>query len=66
MRPSSESPERPITFIRTIRDRKLANMEVFVLSEPLYDVCESWAEEPSFEAWDAVYSDVREWLVRAN
>lgn len=49
-----------------IRDRKLANMEVFVLSEPLYDVCESWAEEPSFEAWDAVYSDVRDWLVRAN
>jgi hypothetical protein len=41
-------------------------MEVFVLSEPLYDVCESWAEEPEPDAWDAVYPEALAWLIRPN
>lgn len=41
-------------------------MEVFVVSEPLYDVCESWAEEPSSDAWDEQYAQARAWLVRSN
>ncbi len=41
-------------------------MEVFVVDEPFYDVCESWAEEPSSEAWDAEYAVLRMWLLRPN
>lgn len=41
-------------------------MEVFVLSEPLYDVCESWAEEPAPDAWDAECANIRDWLIRPN
>jgi hypothetical protein len=41
-------------------------MDVFVVSEPLYDICESWAEEPEPEAWDAVYPEVLAWLIRLN
>jgi hypothetical protein len=38
----------------------------FVVSEPLYDVCESWAEEPSPEAWDLDCAALRDWLIRSN
>jgi hypothetical protein len=41
-------------------------MDVFVVSEPLYDVCESWAEEPEPVAWDVVYPDALAWLIRLN
>jgi hypothetical protein len=41
-------------------------MDVFVISEPLYDICESWAEEPDSDAWDAVYPEARAWLLRPN
>ena len=41
-------------------------MEVFVVSEPLYDVCESWAEEPDAQAWNAFYSQALTWLIRPN
>ncbi len=41
-------------------------MDIFVVTEPLYDICESWAEEPDAEAWDAAYADIAGWLVRAN
>jgi hypothetical protein len=41
-------------------------MDVFLLSEPFYDICESWAEEPEPAVWDAVYADARAWLIRPN
>jgi hypothetical protein len=41
-------------------------MQTFVVNEPLYDVCESWAEEPDPEVWDAVYPAALVWLIRAN
>jgi hypothetical protein len=41
-------------------------MDVFVLSEPLYDICESWAEEPEPDAWNAVYAEAVNWLIRPN
>ncbi len=41
-------------------------MEVFVVSEPLYDVCESWAEEPQTDAWDMIYPEALAWLIRLN
>ena len=41
-------------------------MDVFVVSEPLYDICESWAEEPEPDVWTAVYPEVLRWLVRPN
>jgi hypothetical protein len=41
-------------------------MDVFVVSEPLYDICESWAEEPEPAAWTAVYPEVLSWLIRPN
>jgi hypothetical protein len=46
--------------------RESCNMEVFVVSEPLYDICESWAEEPEPEMWDAVYPVAMAWLIRPN
>ncbi len=46
--------------------KKAADMDVFVVSEPLYDICESWAEEPEPDAWTAVYPEVLGWLIRSN
>jgi hypothetical protein len=37
-----------------------------LVAEPLYDICESWAEEPDTQAWDVLYPDVVAWLVRPN
>ncbi len=41
-------------------------LDVFLVSEPFYDVCESWAEEPEPAAWDAEYPAIAAWLIRAN
>jgi hypothetical protein len=47
-------------------EKKAAGMNVFVVSEPLYDICESWAEEPDTEAWTALYPEILSWLIRPN
>jgi hypothetical protein len=44
----------------------VAGMDVFLVSEPLYDICESWAEEPEPDAWTAIYPEVLHWLIRLN
>jgi len=41
-------------------------MDVFVVSEPLYGICESWAEEPEPDAWAAIFPEIVGWLIRAN
>lgn len=41
-------------------------MQTFVLNEPFYDICESWAEEPAPEVWDVVYPAALAWLIRPN
>ncbi len=41
-------------------------MEVFIVTEPFYDVCESWAEEPSPQAWDDGYAEMKRWVLNLN
>ncbi len=41
-------------------------MDVFEITEPFYDVCESWAEEPEPHLWDALYPTIAAWVIRAN
>jgi hypothetical protein len=41
-------------------------MDTFVVTEPFYDVCESWAEEPETQAWDELYPIIAAWLIRSN
>jgi hypothetical protein len=41
-------------------------MDAFVVTESFYDICESWAEEPEPQVWDALYPTILAWVVRVN
>jgi hypothetical protein len=41
-------------------------LDVFLVTPELYDVCESWAEEPEPAVWDVIYPQAKAWLIRSN
>jgi hypothetical protein len=63
---SEKLTPRSFTPLKFHSVKESSDMEVFVVNEPLYDVCESWAEEPEPEAWAAFYFEALAWLIRPN